>query len=152
MLKPGSVWQSGPDWMYEEVQNMPIKLYAELCSEMSQQEFETVDKEVHPSVIGVNTFRHPILNELSECFCVQDHDLLPTEEKVCTEKCKILKSDTSGLEAACPSINIVKPSSYLSVVNSVNERDLGAIFVALASKESKVEGPYPVDFVRLGFR
>jgi hypothetical protein len=85
---------------------------------------------------------------------MQDHDkdLLPTEKKVCTGKCEILKSDTSGLEAACPSINVVKPNIHLSAVNSVDEGDLGeTIFAAHASKESKVESPYPVDFVRLGF-
>lgn len=142
---PGSVWQDGPAWMYSNLEEMPLRSYEKVCSDLTPQDVDTVEHEVHPSIPGVHYTYDGVLDEESQCFCVQeevDIDIVNTINNVCTGSCKVgeIGYGLCGLEAVCPSINIVKSEPV--VVKS-------GVF-SVEKKSSSVD--YLVDFVRLGFR
>ena len=142
-VEPGSIWQEGADWMRLEVSEMPIRSYSQVCADLTPQDVDTVEKEIHPTIPGVNLVRHPVLDELESCFCVQafDSDILNTAKTVCTGSCQKPDHIVSSMEAVCPAVNIVR-----------SETSEGKDVSIFSSKvvESKVE--YPVDFIKFGFR
>ena len=65
---PGSVWQDGPAWMYSNLEEMPLRSYEKVCSDLTPQDVDTVEHEVHPSIPGVHYTYDGVLDEESQTF------------------------------------------------------------------------------------
>lgn len=54
-----SIWQTGHSWMHLDFAEMPLKSYSDLCSSLSNEEKDSIDKESHPTMPIITTTSGP---------------------------------------------------------------------------------------------
>ena len=133
-----STWQCGIDWMYEEIEAMPIRSYDQVCADLTPDAMTDVEKEAHPSIPAIVHVKEPSI-DLIDCLCINefndDHD----------ESC--VNIPENGTDVGNPAIALVCPKldiNYAHVaVNATNSLD---------QDKSEIKERYILDFVKIGFK
>ena len=124
-----SKWQKGFDWMKLAYEDMPLKSYEDLCSSITPDDLQQVEKEIHPTIPAVHMIGDQ--SDVNSCLFQEDTN------SFCSEcSCKISEN-----EKPLKSCELFKVSP-----SSKSEETMKS------EAGSSEKSMYLVDFIRFGFK
>ena len=132
-----STWQCGADWMFKEVDAMPIRNYDQVCADLTPEAVTDVEKEAHPSIPVVAHIEDYNI-DVFDCLCINEFN--DDHDGSCIDLLEGTQTGIPAIASVCP--NLCKDQARVAV-NAIKN---------LTKTSPEVEERYILNFVRIGFK